>query len=98
MNNCHFEGLCFILSHQHKVMHIQYANDILLFIKAEAHMVERVNWILMVFENILGFKNNLDKSKPVPLNINPSLGRYFANILNYTIRKLPLKYLGVKLH
>jgi Reverse transcriptase (RNA-dependent DNA polymerase) len=36
----HFEGLGPVLSSQHKIMHLQYADDTLLFLKANPHMME----------------------------------------------------------
>jgi Reverse transcriptase (RNA-dependent DNA polymerase) len=93
-----FEGLGPVLSHNKKLMHIQYADDTLLFIKANHFMVEKVKWALRAFEAISGLKINFLKSEIIPLNISPDEGLYFANLLNCTLGKLPLKYLGVKLH
>jgi Reverse transcriptase (RNA-dependent DNA polymerase) len=46
ISNGHFEGLGLVLSHNQKIMHLQYADNTLLFIKAQLEMVERVKWSL----------------------------------------------------
>jgi hypothetical protein len=79
-------------------MHLQYVDDALLFLKADPHMVESLNWALLIFENISGLKINLSKSKLVPLNLDHAQGQYLASILNCSIGQLPIKYLGVNLH
>jgi Reverse transcriptase (RNA-dependent DNA polymerase) len=94
----HFEGLGPVLSSQHKIMHLQYADDTLLFLRADPHMVERLKWALLIFENISGLKINLSKSELVPLNLDPAQGQYLASLLNCYLRKLPIKYLDVNLH
>jgi hypothetical protein len=70
----------------------------LLFIKADPLMVERVKWALRVFESISGLKINFNKSELIPLNLEDNTGTFYANLLNYPLGKLPIKYLGVKLH
>jgi Reverse transcriptase (RNA-dependent DNA polymerase) len=87
-----------ILSHQQKIMHLQYIDDILLFIKTDPKMVERVKWSLRIFEGISGLTINFAKSEVIPLNLDHQIGIYCANLLNCSIGKLSIKYLGIKLH
>jgi Reverse transcriptase (RNA-dependent DNA polymerase) len=94
----HFEGLGPVLSSQCRIMHLQYADDTLLFLKADPHKVERLKWALLIFENISGLKINLSKSELVPLNLDPAQGQYLTSLLNCSLGKLPIKYLGVNLH
>jgi hypothetical protein len=61
-------------------------------------MVERLKWTLLIFKNIYGLKINLSKSELVPLNLDPAQGQYLASLLNCSLGKLPIKYLGVNLY
>jgi Reverse transcriptase (RNA-dependent DNA polymerase) len=94
----YFESLGPILSHNQKIMHIQYVDDTLLFIRAQLDMVVKVKWALRVFEEISGLKINLNKSEMIPLNLDTSSCNFYANLLNCPVGKLSIKYLGVKLH
>lgn len=81
-----------------KLLHLQYADDILLFLKADPLMVESIKWTLRAFEGILGLKINFSKSELVPINLQDSQMKYYAQILNCKVGSLPIKYLGLSLH
>lgn len=85
------------MTNNHKVLHMQYADDTLLFLKADPILIERVKWALRVFEGISGLKINFSKSELIPLNLDHSQADYFANILDCMVGKLSMKYLGVSL-
>jgi hypothetical protein len=70
----------------------------LLFIKANPDMVERVKWALKVFEGISGLTINLSKSELIPLNLDEFMGTFYAQMFNYFLGCLPIKYLGLRLH
>jgi Reverse transcriptase (RNA-dependent DNA polymerase) len=79
-------------------MHLQYADDTLLFIKDDLIMLERVKWSLRVFEGLSGLKINFTKSALILLNLDDLKSYYYDSILNCSLGKLPIKYLGVNLH
>jgi hypothetical protein len=74
------------LSHNNKILHLQYADDTLFFIKAQPNMVERVKWALQVFEEISD-----------SLNLDSFTSSFYVNLLNCPLGKLPIEYLCVKL-
>jgi hypothetical protein len=61
-------------------------------------MINRLKWALIAFQDISDLKINLSTSELVLLNLDPAMGQYLARILSCSIGKLPLNYLGVKLH
>jgi hypothetical protein len=86
------------LSHNNKILHLQYADDTLLFIKAQPNMVERIKWALQVFEEISDLKTNLTKFELISLNLDSFTSSFYVNLLNRPLGKLPIEYLCVKLH
>jgi hypothetical protein len=56
----------------HKTLNLQYADDTLLFLKADYLMIKRVKWALRAFEGLSGLKINFAKSELVALNIFPN--------------------------
>jgi hypothetical protein len=60
--NHHLEGSGPVLSHNQKIMHLQYADDTILFIKADPLIVEKVKWTFKMFENISGLNISFNKS------------------------------------
>jgi Reverse transcriptase (RNA-dependent DNA polymerase) len=93
-----FEGLGPRFFVNRNVLNLQYADDIILFLKADYMMVERLKWALQVFEGISSLKINFMKSELIPLNIDTSMAHNFATQLNYRLGSLPMKYLGLSLH
>jgi hypothetical protein len=57
---------------------LQYANDTLIFLQANAKMVENLKWLFIVFEGIFGVKVNFAKSKLIPLNITNVQTHHFS--------------------
>jgi hypothetical protein len=55
-------------------MHIQYADDTLLFIRTNSLMIERAKWALQAFEAISDLKINFIKSEVIPLHLSPEEG------------------------
>jgi Reverse transcriptase (RNA-dependent DNA polymerase) len=94
----HFEGLGPPVLDNRKVLNLQYADDTILFLKADYMMVERLKWTLRAFEGLSGLKINFTKSKLIPLNIDASLAHNFTTQLNYKLGSPPMKYLGLSLH
>lgn len=80
------------------VLNLQFADDTLLFLKAEPKIIEALKLHLIAFENLSGMKINYAKSEMVPLNLNPAEGEVLASIFGCKTAKLPLTYLGLPLH
>jgi hypothetical protein len=81
----HFEGLGPPVLDNRNVLNLQYADDIILFLKADYMMVERLKWALQVFEGISSLKINFKKSELIPLNIDTSMAYNFTTQLNYRL-------------
>jgi hypothetical protein len=81
-----------------KIIHLQYADDTLIFLKTDAKMVENLKWHSIAFEGIFGLKVNFAKSELIPLNIFSATSLHFSHILGCKLGKLPRKYLGISLH
>jgi hypothetical protein len=77
---------------------MNFADDTLIFLKADLKMVESLKLLLVSFENLSGLKINYAKSTLVPLNISNDLGVVCVSILGCDLSELPLTYLGVHLH
>ena len=80
------------------ILNLHFADDTLLFIKADRKMIHTLKWLLLCFENLSGLKINFDKSEMVPLNISASTGQELAGIVGCKLVSLPITYLGVPLH
>jgi hypothetical protein len=94
----YFQGLGPPVIANRTVLNLQYADDTLLFLKADYLMVERIKWALRVFEGLSGLKINFHKSELVALNIDSAIARNFTLQLNCQVGAYPLKYLGLALH
>jgi hypothetical protein len=80
------------------ILNLNFANDTLIFLKANIKMIEALKFLLVCFENLSGLKINYEKSTLVPLNILDNEGQLYATILGCETNKLPITYLGVPLH
>ncbi|RVW90151.1 Transposon TX1 uncharacterized 149 kDa protein [Vitis vinifera] len=78
------------------LIHLLFADDTLLFCKADSGQLRYLSWVLLWFEAISGLKVNRDKSEVI------LIGRvdYLENIISVLgcrIRNLPSSYLGLPL-
>jgi hypothetical protein len=65
-----------VISHEN-IVHLQYADDALIFLKADVKMVENLKWSFIAFEGISGLKVNFAKYELISLNI---LSQIFIHI------------------
>lgn len=80
------------------VLNLHFADDTLLFLKADSKMLEYLKFLLLGFELLYGLKINFDKSVMVPLNLSDSLASSLAEQLCCSLSNLHITYLGVPLH
>ncbi|XP_028094134.1 uncharacterized protein LOC114294206 [Camellia sinensis] len=84
-------------NNQVQLSHLQFADDSLLFCKAELPKVLSLKRILRCFEVALGLKINYHKSVVCGIGIPDSVLDEFASLLNCKTQSLPFKYLGLPL-
>ena len=78
------------------ISHLLYADDTILFCKADNDQLKFMSWILMWFEAMSGLKINLNKSEIIP--IGPVTNAMeLALELGCKIGSLPTSYLGLPL-
>jgi len=80
------------------IVSLQYADDTILFSKAEESALENLKCILMWYEQLSGMKVNFHKSELVPMNLDLDDAQRFAQIFSCPVGSFHLKYLGVPLH
>ncbi|XP_026429098.1 uncharacterized protein LOC113325076 [Papaver somniferum] len=76
------------------ISHLQFADDTLISIDANADEVTRLFIILSVFETLTGMKLNLDKNTMVSVGDDEAL-EILVKELGCRSEKLPIKYLGL---
>ena len=78
------------------ISHLFYADNTILFCKADSDQLKFMSWILMWFEAMSGLKINLNKSKIIP--IGPvTKAVELASELGCKIGSFPTSYLGLPL-
>ncbi|GKV27402.1 hypothetical protein SLEP1_g36575 [Rubroshorea leprosula] len=78
-----------------EITHLQFADDMIMFGRAEDSNVWVVKCIMRVFELISGLKINFDKSLLYGLNVEEEWVEKTAWSLNCRRGPLPFKYLGI---
>jgi hypothetical protein len=81
-----------------EIVSLQYADDTILFSKAEDSALRNLKCILMLYEQISGMRVNFHKSELLPINLSSEDSHRFAHIFSCPVGSFPLKYLGVALH
>lgn len=75
---------------------MQFADDILCFIKVEESLGLNLKYLLLIFETILGLKVNLSKSSMDGIGVGMQ-ETIFARLFGCKVEAWPLKYLGLLL-
>ena len=78
------------------ISHLLYADDTLLFCKADNDELKFISWILMWFEAVSGLKINLNKSEILPIGPVANMEE-LASELGCKAGSLPTTYLGLPL-
>ncbi|GKU97403.1 hypothetical protein SLEP1_g10552 [Rubroshorea leprosula] len=78
-----------------EITHLQFANDMIMFGRAEGSNIWIVKCIMRVFELVSGLKINFDKSLLYGLNVEEEWLEKTAWSLNCRRGPLPFKYLGI---
>jgi hypothetical protein len=75
--------------------HLQYANDIVIFLALEEQSILHTKFLLYCFENMSGLKVNYQKSDVIVVGGSEEDQSNVAVLFNCNIGNLPMKYLGV---
>ena len=76
---------------------LQYADDILILVRADIHAVQHLKHILDSFAAATGLKINFHKSTVVPMNVVPEVLEQCLGILECREAQFPQSYLGLPL-
>ncbi|XP_026459098.1 uncharacterized protein LOC113359722 [Papaver somniferum] len=76
--------------------HLQFVDDILIFVDANVEDVKKLLLILMTFELLTGMKLNLEKNSMISVGADDVV-RGMAMELGCKVEKLPIKYLSLPL-
>jgi hypothetical protein len=77
------------------VVVLQYVDDPILCLEHNLAYARHVKLLLYVFEQLSGLKINFDKSDILMIGGDLEIAISYAEVFNYQIGILPLKYLGV---
>ena len=78
------------------ISHLLYADETLLFFKADKDQLKFLSWTLMWFEVVSGLKLNLNKSEIIPIGPVANVEE-LASKLGCKVGSLPTSYMGLPL-
>ena len=76
---------------------LQYADDTLIILPAEAAQLQSLKDILLQFSQATGLHINFHKSTFAPIHVPPELANDLANIFGCNVGTMPFTYLGLPL-
>ncbi|KAL9678706.1 hypothetical protein QQ045_016555 [Rhodiola kirilowii] len=76
--------------------HLQFADDTVLFCKAEMHEVQNLKVILKAFGVCSGLEINFGKSRCIGIGLETEETKRFADVIGCPIGSLPMNYLGMQ--
>lgn len=79
------------------VSHLQFANDTILFLKAENENIRNMDMCLKIFEATSGLKMNMTKSCMVRIFVEVHSLDSFSRMMGCRVGKWPIKYLRMPL-
>jgi hypothetical protein len=77
------------------ITHIQYADDTVIMIDGSVNSITNLKLVLYCFEWLTGLKINYHKSEVFGFGVSQVEKEELANMLNYVLGELPMKYLGI---
>ncbi|KAJ8435083.1 hypothetical protein Cgig2_033623 [Carnegiea gigantea] len=78
-----------------QLTHLMFADDLIIFCKADAPTIQHIMSTLNVFHECAGLKANMMKSQMVVGGCSPQLQDKCLQLTGFTETTFPLKYLGV---
>ena len=81
----------------HKVTHLQFADNTIIFCNASSDQVDNLKFLLQWFEMFSGLKINYDKCELIGVQTDESHVTALAHSFGCKVGKLPSKYLGLPL-
>jgi hypothetical protein len=76
------------------VTHLQYADDTILLCDGNGQTIMNLKFLLCCFEWMSGLKINYHKSEVATFGVDDETELSIAKVLNCSVGKLPIKYLG----
>lgn len=91
-----FEGVS-LPSSSRSISHLQYTDDVIMFIKNESDSIKGVKIILQCFQGTSGLKINFQKSNIYGFGDPEEKMLEWSDILNCRVGVGPIKYLGAQI-
>ena len=83
--------------HRVNILHLQFANDTILFCLSRYETIVSYRRILDCFGVMSGLRINYDKSALIPIHCDEVWVEQMKDILGCTVLSLPIRYLGILL-
>ena len=80
-----------------EISHLLFANDTLIFSKADPNPLRHLWCLFLCYKAISGLKVNLDKSVLVPVDEVVNVDGLAGIMMGYGVSPMPMKYLGLPL-
>jgi hypothetical protein len=78
---------------------LQYAVDMVHFLRNDETSVRNLKWILTCFEMMFEMRINYHKSELIPVNIvDEGVLQMYSDVFGCHVGVFPIKYLGIPLH
>lgn len=77
------------------VLHLQFADDTLIFMKEGTHCINNLQKLIQCFELVSGLRVNWDKSSMIGIGLNLESVTLASNQLDCDIGSWLMQYLGV---
>lgn len=96
-SNLHIFSGVSLPSYSSPITHLQFADDVILFLKPDCNSIIGVKRVLQTFQVLSGLKINFSKSSLYGYGQSDDNTRNWASLLGCEVGKGPLKYLGAEL-
>ncbi|KAJ4780973.1 RNA-directed DNA polymerase (reverse transcriptase)-related family protein [Rhynchospora pubera] len=81
-----------------QITNLHYADDTIVFCKAEPQIVQVMKWTFIAFEALSGMKVNYNKCEAFPINLEMDIAQHLADLFGCKIGDWPILYLGIPIH
>ncbi|GMI99018.1 hypothetical protein HRI_003571100 [Hibiscus trionum] len=88
------KGVC-IGSSGYQISHLQFADDLILFLEASEDNIRNTKRVLRIFQAISGLQLNLNKTRMFGINVDTNTLKVWADSIKCSTDTSPTHYLGL---